>query len=168
METCHHSTDGLIYLDDIIVDIDKGDIDDSSFQGYVMDCISQLLDKGLMAEDINVWFSGSGYHLKLKNVFGFQPSKELHTKLKYTMEKHFDFGDSIYDKTRIIRSEWSLNKKTGLSKVFIPLNLMQDLSYNNIKKTNLKKRKSELRIGIADKQDERYLFEAMSVYWYYH
>lgn len=125
---------GLIYLDDIIIDIDKGDIDDSSFQGYVMDCISQLLDKGLMAEDINVWFSGSGYHIKLKNVFGFQPSKELNTKLKYTMEKHFDFGDSIYDKTRIIRSEWSLNKKTGLSKVFIPLNLMPDLSYNNIKK----------------------------------
>tara|TARA_X000001382_G_scaffold30590_3_gene19615 strand:+ start:2598 stop:3554 length:957 start_codon:yes stop_codon:yes gene_type:complete len=30
--------------------------------------------------------------------------------------------------------------------------------------TNLKKRKSELRIGIADKQDERYLFEAMSVF----
>ena len=58
--------DGLIYLNNIVIDIDKGDIIDSSFQGYVMDCISQLLDKGLMAEDINVWFSGSGYHIKLK------------------------------------------------------------------------------------------------------
>ena len=125
---------GLIYLDDIVIDIDKGDIANSSFQGYVIDCISQLLDKGIMADDINVWFSGSGYHVKLRNVFGFQPSKELHTKLKYTMEKHFDFGDSIYDKTRIIRSEWSLNNKTGLHKVYIPINIMQDMSYNDVKR----------------------------------
>ena len=109
--------DGSIHLDYIHIDIDKGDIDDKSFQGYLWDCLSQLLDKGVMAEDINVWFSGNGYHLKLRNVFGLQPSKELNTKLRLTMDKHFSFGDSIYDKTRIIRSEWSLNKKTNLYKI---------------------------------------------------
>tara|TARA_R100000329_G_scaffold151408_1_gene147397 strand:- start:665 stop:2467 length:1803 start_codon:yes stop_codon:yes gene_type:complete len=125
---------GACYIDYIHLDIDKGEIDDKSFNPYVMQCLSELLDKGVMAEDINVWFSGSGYHIKIKNVFGLQPSKELHTKLKLTLEKHFSFGDSIYDKTRIIRSEWSLNTKTGLYKVFVPMNLLQDYSYNQIKK----------------------------------
>lgn len=125
--------DGSIYLDYIHIDIDKGDIDDKSFQGYLWDCLSQLLDKGVMAEDINVWFSGNGYHLKLRNILGLQPSKELNTKLKLTMDKHFSFGDSIYDKTRIIRSEWSLNKKTNLYKVWLPLNLVTDMTYNKVK-----------------------------------
>ena len=125
---------GLVYLNYIHLDIDKGDIDDKSFNPYVMNCLSEVLDKGIMAEDINIWFSGSGYHIKIKNVFGLQPSKELHTKLKFTLEKHFSFGDSIYDKTRIIRSEWALNTKTGLYKVFIPINLLQDYSYSDIKK----------------------------------
>ena len=135
---------GSIYLDYIYIDIDKGDIDDISFQGYVMDCVSQLFDKGIMAEDINVWFSGNGYHLKLKNVFGLQPSKELNTKLKLTMDKHFGFGDSIYDKTRIIRSEWSLNKKTNLFKIWIPIDLVGEMSYKEVQqissdKSNYKK-----------------------------
>ena len=126
--------EGACYLDYIHLDIDKGEIDDKSFNPYVMQCLSELLDKGVMTEDINIWFSGSGYHIKLKNVFGLQPSKELHTKLKLTLEKHFSFGDSIYDKTRVIRSEWSLNPKTGLYKVFVPMNLLQDYSYKDITK----------------------------------
>ena len=126
--------EGACYLDYIHLDIDKGEIDDKSFNPYVMQCLSELLDKGIMTEDINIWFSGSGYHIKLKNIFGLQPSKELHTKLKLTLEKHFSFGDSIYDKTRVIRSEWSLNPKTGLYKVFVPMNLLQDYSYKDITK----------------------------------
>ena len=59
---------GLVYLNYIHLDIDKGDIDDKSFNPYVMNCLSEILDKGVMAEDINIWFSGSGYHIKIKNV----------------------------------------------------------------------------------------------------
>ena len=135
---------GLIYLDNIIIDVDKGEIHESSFQGYLINCITDLLDKGVMSEDINVWFSGSGYHIYLKNIFGFQPSKELNTKLKLTMSSCFDFGDSIYDKTRIIRSDWSLNNKTGLYKVWIPLELIGNMTYEEVKnvassKTNYNK-----------------------------
>jgi len=126
--------DGLTYIDRIIIDLDRGNINKNSFNGYVINCITEILDKGIMGEDINVWFSGTGYHIELLNVFGLQPSKELNEKLRYTMKEYFDFGDSIYDKTRIIRSNWSLNKKTNLFKIWIPLQLLHELSFDDIKK----------------------------------
>ena len=39
---------GLTYIDRIIIDLDKGDIDDNSFNGYVLNCISDILEKGVM------------------------------------------------------------------------------------------------------------------------
>lgn len=123
---------GIAYIDYIILDIDKGDIPDDHFIGYVQQCISEMFDKGVMEEDINLWFSGSGFHIEIKNVFGLQPSRDIHEKLKLTMNKHFDFADSIYDKTRIIRCKWSLNTKTNLHKVWIPLQLLSDLDMDTI------------------------------------
>jgi energy-coupling factor transporter ATP-binding protein EcfA2 len=125
--------DGLCYVDRIIVDIDRGDIEESSFQNYVINCIDELIDKGVYNDDINIWFSGTGYHIELLNVFGFQPSKNVHDKVKCTMAEHFSFGDTIYDKTRIIRSNWSLNKKTNLFKVWIPLPLIYELTFDKVK-----------------------------------
>ena len=82
---------------------------------------------------MNIWFSGNGYHVELLNVFGFQPSRLLHEKVKLTMKEHLSFADSIFDKTRIIRAPWSLNKKTGLYKVFIPYSLIWNLKYDDVK-----------------------------------
>ena len=127
--------EGLIHLDRIIIDIDKGNINEDSFQAYILDCITQLLDKGVIGNDINVWFSGTGYHIELLNIFGLQPSKSLNEKLKLTMQKHFDFGDSIYDKARVIRSNWSLNKKENLFKIWLPILLLNELSYDDVKKS---------------------------------
>lgn len=123
---------GIAYIDYIILDIDKGNIPDDHFVGYLQQCISEMFDKGIMEEDINLWFSGSGFHIEIKNVFGLQPSRDIHDKLKLTMNKHFDFADSIYDKTRIIRCKWSLNTKTNLYKVWIPLQLLPELTIDHI------------------------------------
>mgnify|MGYP003131956102 CR=1 FL=1 len=123
---------GIAYIDYIILDIDKGDIPTDHFIGYLQQCISEMFDKGVMEEDINLWFSGSGFHIEMKNVFGLQPSRDVNEKLKLTMNKHFDFADSIYDKTRIIRCKWSLNKKTNLHKIWIPLQLLPELTIDHI------------------------------------
>ena len=50
------------------------------------------------------------------------------------MNKHFDFADSIYDKTRIIRAKWSLNPKTHLHKIWIPLAQLGELSWSKLEK----------------------------------
>lgn len=123
---------GSCSIDYIILDIDLADIPKDHFIGYVQQCISEMFDKGVMEEDINIWFSGTGFHIEMKNVFGLQPSKDLHEKLRLTMNKHFEFADSIYDKTRVIRSKWSLNTKTSLHKIWIPVQLLPDLSYQDI------------------------------------
>ena len=67
------------------------------------------------------------------NVFGFQPAKNIHEKVKQTLTKHFNFADSIYDKTRIIRSNWSFNSKTNKYKIYIPLKYLEDVSIEEIK-----------------------------------
>lgn len=123
---------GLIYPDRIIIDIDKGDIDDEALQSYLRHTCNELFDYGIDSSHINIWFSGTGYHVELLNVFGFQPNKNLHKKVKATMNEHFSFGDNIYDKTRIIRSNWSLNVKTNLYKVWIPLEDIWTLTYKEV------------------------------------
>jgi len=124
--------DGLAYLDRILIDIDKGDINGNDLQDYIRHCCNELFDYGINSEHVNIWFSGSGYHIELLNVFGFQPNKNLHTKVKSTLTEHFSFGDNIYDKMRIIRSNWSLNKKTNLYKVWIPLDDIWTISYDEV------------------------------------
>ena len=123
---------GLVYPDKFIIDLDKGDIDGENMQSYLQHTCNELFDFGIDSSHINIWFSGSGYHIELLNVFGFQPNKKLHDKVKATFNKHFSFGDNIYDKTRIIRSNWSLNKKTKLYKVWIPLEDIWNLSYDKV------------------------------------
>jgi len=125
--------DGLTYLDSIILDVDKGNIADDAFQPYLLQCLEEITDLGIDKSHVNIWFSGNGYHVELLNVFGFQPSRLLHEKVKLTMKEHLSFADSIFDKTRIIRAPWSLNKKTGLYKVFIPYSLIWNLKYDDVK-----------------------------------
>jgi hypothetical protein len=124
--------DGSCALDYIILDVDKGEIPKDQMIGYIQACLSEMFDKGVMEEDINLWFSGNGFHIEMKNVFGLQQSKTLHDKLRLTMNKHFDFADSIYDKTRIIRTKWSLNPKTQLHKIWIPLSQIGDITYKDL------------------------------------
>ena len=105
--------DGLTYIDSIILDVDKGNIKDEQFQPYLFQCLKEIQDLGVDKEHVNIWFSGNGYHIEMLNVFGFTPSRVLHEKVKLTMKEHLSFADSIFDKTRIIRAPWSLNKKSG-------------------------------------------------------
>ena len=126
--------DGLVYVDRIIIDIDKGEIDEKNMQSYLRHCCNDLFDFGIDSSHVNIWFSGNGYHIELLNVFGFQPNKNLHEKVKATMSEYFSFGDNIYDKARIVRSKWSLNTKSNCYKVWIPLQYIWDLSYEQVVK----------------------------------
>lgn len=135
--------EGLVYADTITIDIDKGNIDGENLQNYLRHCCDELFDFGIDSKHVNIWFSGSGYHVELLNVFGFQPNKNLHKKVKATMTEYFSFGDNIYDKTRVIRSKWSKNMKTNLYKVWIPLEDLWELTYKDVCKIAKSKKEYE-------------------------
>ena len=115
--------DGHMMVDTIILDIDKGKMTNDELKIFVEDCIGTIDSLGINPEHINIWFSGSGYHVEILNVFGFKPSVDLHETVKFTLSSHFPFADNIYDKVRIIRSPWSYNNKSKLFKIFIPIAL---------------------------------------------
>ena len=124
--------EGLVYVNRLILDIDKNGLEDKELYELTKNHIGELIEFGIKEEDINVWYSGSGFHLELMDVFGFQPAKNVHEKVKQTLTKHFSFADSIYDKTRIIRSNWSYNPKTKAYKIYIPLKYIDDLTIEDI------------------------------------
>ena len=121
--------EGLMFLDTIILDIDKGTMPCNEFKIHTEDCLSTIRELGIDTKDINIWFSGNGYHIELLNVFGFKPNNKLNETVKFTLQKHFPFADNIYDRTRIIRSPWSYNTKSELYKIFIPYDLFFNYSF---------------------------------------
>lgn len=125
---------GKTYISKIILDIDKGTMDCKSLKDYVSNCIVEIENIGIDLNHVNLWYSGNGYHIELLNIFGFKPSKNLHEEVKFTLSKHFEFADNIYDRTRIIRSNWSYNSKSQLHKIWIPLDKIHSLSVEEIKK----------------------------------
>ena len=71
-----------MYPDRLIIDFDKGDIDGENLQNYLKHVCNELFDFGIDSRHVNVWFSGTGYHIELLNVFGFQPNKTYIQKLR--------------------------------------------------------------------------------------
>lgn len=124
--------EGLVYVDRLILDIDKNGLDNNELYELVKSHIGECIDFGIEEKHINLWYSGTGFHIELLDVFGFQPAKNIHEKVKQTLTKHFSFADSIYDKTRIIRSNWSYNTKTKAYKIYIPLKYLDDLSMKDV------------------------------------
>jgi hypothetical protein len=126
--------EGLVYVDRLTLDIDKHTMNDEELLESVKQCIQEIEEVGVKQKHINLWFSGNGYHIELIDVFGFQSSKDVHEKVKHTLSKLFEFADSIYDKSRIIRSKWGINDKTKLHKIYIPIKYLNDLTWEDIHK----------------------------------
>ena len=96
----------------------------------------------LSDKDIELYFSGSkGFHILVShNIFGFEPSRDLHKQLKkiaidiktYTVNKTVD--TKIYDNKRLFRIPNTINHKTGLYKVAISYEKVKNMeSYEELK-----------------------------------
>ncbi len=127
---------GKCYLDRIILDIDKGSNTDEYVLERTRECIRNMLDGLEIPEDwIQPWFSGTGYHIHLPNIFGFEPSKNLPQIVKETLTRYFPEADpSIYDRTRIIRVGYTKNSKTGLYKTPFTVREIMSLNWKEIHK----------------------------------
>jgi len=127
---------GSYYIDKIILDIDKQSLSDTEFLSFIRYFVNETLqnDFQIKEDHIQVWFSGTGFHIVLPNLFGFKPSLDLPMTVKSTLVDVFPDCDSIYDGARLIRAPFSFNKKSGLFKIPLTLKELYKLSFDDIKK----------------------------------
>ena len=113
-------------IDWIILDIDRGDNSDTYTKDKAISVVMQLAELEVDDYNLQIYFSGSGYHIAVPNsVFNFVPSDNIQYLVKSTMVKLFGdlIDSSIYMRTGIYRVQHTLNKKTGLHK--IPLSITE-------------------------------------------
>ncbi len=131
---------GIQSVDKLVIDIDHAKSPDKKTAGTmtidnVKDVIAIMQEMGIQEEHFNLWFSGTGFHIHLANVYGFKDkvSKDLAYQVRSTMQR--DFGtaiDHIYDSRRLIRAGYSYNSKSKTFKVPIPLEYLDTMNYDSI------------------------------------
>lgn len=127
---------GSYYINEIILDLDRPkNMGEEGFLDFLRYFLSIELVEDLNIEigHIKIWFSGTGFHVVLPNLFNFTPSVSLPQSVKSTLEDVFPDCDSIYDGSRLIRAPYSYNKKSGLFKIPLSMDEIYNLSMNEIK-----------------------------------
>jgi len=122
---------GMKYLNNIVLDIDKGVDSDVECLDKMRDFLTRIMKTYKITEnDMYVCYSGRGYHVIIANIFGFEPSTDLHEIVKTTLERYFPEADSIYDQARLIRVTYTPNEKTQNKYFKTPFTLSEIFSYN--------------------------------------
>ena len=81
---------GTKYINTIILDIDlKGQAQGNETIEHVLELVDVLNGKGIGNELINVWFSGTGFHIHIPNVYQFEPSSNLDKIVRASIKKRF-------------------------------------------------------------------------------
>ncbi len=114
---------GKRYVNDILIDIDKGNNTDSYTLNKLKGIMFELEELNVQSHSYKVYYSGTGYHVIIsKEVFNFtQGNKDLPYIIKETMNNLFaDIDLSVYSRTSIYRCENTLNLKSNLYKIEIP------------------------------------------------
>ena len=119
-------------IDNIILDIDKGNSSDEHTRQKAIGMIVKLEEFDISTRSIQCYFSGTGYHIVVPNsCFEFTQSENLHYTVKSTMTKLFPESDtSIFMRTGIYRVAHTINKKTNLYKIPISIKELFDLDVN--------------------------------------
>ena len=109
---------GMVYLDRITFDIDKGKNTDQTVLDHAR-MFAEMLSEDWIDDPVNIqcWYSGTGYHIVIPDIFGFEPSPTLPETVRATLTKHFPAADDIYDRPRFIRVGGTVNLKSGLHKI---------------------------------------------------
>ena len=120
--------DGKIYMpDEFILDIDGANIQSAR---------DKTIGLTLFLDDLDVpykiYFSGTGFHVAIPpDAFRWQPSAKLHMYVKDALTNAgvFEYADpSVTDKTRLIRIVNTRNFKSGLYKVQIAKQMLDNPS----------------------------------------
>lgn len=140
----NNNTGTCNFISPLYLDLDIDNIEDK-FNLLVRDLkiiINKLITEfHITKEDIQIYFSGSkGFHILIsEDIFGFEADRTLNKELKkiatylkaYTLTKCID--TKIYDYKRLFRITNTINSKTGLYKVYIPYDVLINMSYEELK-----------------------------------
>lgn len=106
---------GQTGIPSIIMDVDKGNMTDDDVLRKARALLIQLEDMDVT--EMRVWYSGTGYHIEIPNLFGIETAPYAPRHLRASMLSLFPTIDPIYDHTRIIRMPHTKNQKSGLYKI---------------------------------------------------
>lgn len=115
---------GDYYVDQIVLDVDKGTNSDEYTLAKTKDLVTKLMDMYKLTEkQIAFWFSGTGYHIHIPDIFGFTPSLKLPLQVRETIQAVFPEADTKPVNPRgLIRVGLTFNSKSGLYKTYIKTN----------------------------------------------
>ena len=110
---------GVYYVGNIILDYDRKGLTDLQLYDAVQYLINTDMvgDLGVKPEHIVIWYSGTGFHIEMPNIFGFAPSTTLPSIVRETLTSIFPECDAIYDGARLIRAGYSYNNKKDNFKI---------------------------------------------------
>ena len=126
--------DGMMFLDQITLDIDKGNDTDEGVLYRTQSFVEMLgEDWKLDRNELRIWYSGRGYHLTFPDIFRFEPSPFIADEVKATLTKYFPEMDSMpLMKTGLIRVGFSYNEKTKRYKTPLSAGELFSLKAENI------------------------------------
>jgi len=122
---------GNFYLDQLIIDVDANSPIDIMEKLRIT--VNRLIADFNVENNLQVWFSGTGFHIHLPNIFNFQPSSDLPLIVRNTIVKHIPEADTKPINARgLIRVGYSYNNKSKLYKTPIKLDDIWFSSYEQI------------------------------------
>ena len=121
---------GTYTLPQIIFDIDKEDRSDEAILELARAFCEQLISEfGLRVDQVCPTFSGVGYHIHIPELFDFKTATTLPQEVKKVMNHFFPVADNIFDSRRIIRVEGTLNPKSGLYKIPLTWEQLENMTH---------------------------------------
>ena len=125
-------------VDKLVIDIDyvkDGTQDNGGLKtiNNVVKMIDEMEKKLITSEYYNIWFSGTGFHIHLSNVYDFEDSNIVAKQVRATMQRDFgEYMDNIYDSRRLIRAGHSYHRIARLFKIPISYDELENMSYSDI------------------------------------
>ena len=146
-------------IDNIILDVDKGDSSDEYTRQKAIGVVVKLEEFDVSHKSIQCYFSGSGYHIVIPNhCFNFVVSDNTHYIVKNTIAKIFpEVDNSIFMRTGIYRVAHTINKKTNLYKIPITIHELFNTDINILELAQKARLGFAYEEKIADGELEQYV-----------
>jgi len=128
------SYSGTYGVDKITFDLDIGQKAGNELVELVRYFIEELSNEYKVEKHwINPWFSGTGFHIDIPDLFGLPPTRETPQILARTIKNLFNgLADNIYDRGRLIRVGYSYNSKSKFYKTPLKIGEIFNLTYEEI------------------------------------
>jgi len=124
---------GNYHIPYLLFDIDKGTDTGAFVYERAVDFLDKLLHKWKIPETaIQIYFSGTGFHIVTADFFKFQSGSNLPLVVKETFSKHFKVDTSFLNPRGLIRMPFTINRKSDLYKVPLTYSQFMNKDYEEI------------------------------------